>query len=71
MECVLACWMVGVYRPVGVDSAMLMSAVGRIVSEGLSELGENVMELRKMGHSSIAFDSILRRMGRYVSLVYC
>lgn len=61
----------GVYSPVGVDKAMLMSAEGRIVSDGFGESGKCVMELRKIGHSSIAFERVLRRMGKYVSFVYC
>ena len=45
-----------------------MSACGRSVRVGLSEDAEEddvgVIEERKIGHSSIAFDSVLRRMGR-------
>ena len=48
-----------------------MSAVDRIVKEGLGESGERVMELRKIGHSCMALDRVLRRIGRYVSRVYC
>lgn len=61
----------------GVERAMLMSALGRIVKVGLevdveeeSEGEEGVMEERKRGHSSMALERVLRRMGRYVSLVY-
>lgn len=71
MLCALALWIVGVYRPVGVESATLMSAAGRMVSEGLGESGEVIMELRKMGHSIMALERVFRRMGRYVSRVYC
>lgn len=59
--------MVGVYSPLGVDSAMLISALGRMVSVGLDDSeGEDrgVIELRKIGHSSIAFERVLRRIGR-------
>lgn len=55
------------YRPVGVESAMLMSACGRSVSVGLlsdSGVQEGVIEERKSGHSSIALESVLRSMGR-------
>lgn len=52
---------------------MLMSAWGRRVRVGLSVeeegVGVGVMEERKRGHSDMAFESVLRRMGRYVSLV--
>lgn len=58
------------YNPVGVDKAILISAFGRTVRVGLSEVEvEGVMEDRKSGHSSMAFDNVFRRIGRYVSLV--
>jgi len=59
--------MVGVYSPVGVKRVMLMSALGRMVNVGLddSEVEEcGVIELRKIGHSSMAFERVLRRIGR-------
>lgn len=63
------------YRPVGVDRAMLMSACGRSVRVGFDDSAGDedwgVMEERKSGHSTMAFESVLRRMGRYVNLVYC
>ena len=62
------------YRPVGVESAMLMSACGRSVTVGFSPeaaFHEGVMDERNSGHSSIAFDKVFRRTGRYVSLVNC
>ena len=57
---------------------MEISACGRIVRVGLAfdwelsaeEGGDGVMEERKRGHWYIAFDSILRRIGKYVSRVY-
>lgn len=57
---------VGVYSPVDVDNAMLMSACGRRVSVGLlpSELLPGVIEERKRGQECIAFERVLRRMGR-------
>ena len=67
MDCVLTLCMVGVYSPLGVDSAMLISALGRMVSVGLdvSEVEVwGVIELRKIGHSSMAFERVLRRIGR-------
>lgn len=60
------------YRPVGVESAMLISECGRRVSVGFSEDDadhDGVMEERKSGHSTIAFESVFRRIGRYVSRV--
>ena len=55
----------------GVESAILMSAWGRTVSvgfgEGVVELGVpvvGVMDERKRGHSSIARESVLRRIGK-------
>ena len=53
------------------DSARVTSAVGRMVSVGFltsfaSVVG--VMDERKRGHSIMAFASVLRRKGRYVSL---
>lgn len=49
----------------GVESAILMSELGRMVSVGLAEGSEEgVMEERKRGHSSIALERVLRRMGR-------
>lgn len=52
------------------ESAKVMSAVGRIVSVGLlfafaTEAG--VMDARRRGHSIIALASVLSRKGRYVS----
>ena len=76
MDCVLTLCMVGVYSLLGVDNAMLISALGRMVSVGLYDSGVGdeedwgVIELRNMGHSSMAFDRVLRRIGRYVSRVY-
>jgi len=68
MDCVLTLCMVGAYSPLGVDNAMLISAWGRMVSVGLEEVAVKedwgVIELRKMGHSSMAFDRVLRRIGR-------
>lgn len=63
--------MVGVYSPVGVESAMLMSACGRRVSVGLSpdSVEEGVMEERNRGHSAMALERVLSRIGRYVSRV--
>ena len=63
---------VGVYRPVGADSARAISACGRRVKVGFcccwSGPGDaavvGVIDDRKMGHSTIAFESVLRRMGR-------
>lgn len=59
----------------GVDSATLMSAWGRIVRVGLAEgdasAAIGVIEDRRRGHSSMALDRVFRRMGRYVSRVYC
>ena len=55
------------YSPLGIDNAILISALGRMVSVGLEGSDEEVwgvIELRKMGHSSIAFDRVLRRIGR-------
>jgi len=37
MNCVLTLCMVGVYSPLGVDNAMLISALGRMVSVGLND----------------------------------
>jgi len=74
MDCVLTLCIVRVYSPLGMDNAMLISALGRMVSVGLEGADEEVwgvIELRKMGLSSIAFDRVLRRIGRYVSRVYC
>lgn len=79
--CASAPTSVGVYSPVGVESASAMSALGRTVSVGLGfppppppsppEVEEGVMLDRRRGHSIIALESVLSRMGRYVSLVYC
>lgn len=65
---------VGVYRPVGVLRAMLMSACGRtvMVGFGLEVVGllvvgllvDGVMEERKSGQSCIARASIFKRKGR-------
>jgi len=58
---------VGVYSPVGVDKAMLISACGRTVRVGLPESDEvGVIDDRRRGHSIIAFESVLRRIGRKV-----
>ena len=46
------------------DRAILMSALGRMVSVGLDSLHAGVIEERKRGHSSIAFDSDFRKIGR-------
>lgn len=77
MDDVSTCWRVGVYRPVGVERAIDISACGRIVSVGLggweaSARGEGagVIEDRRIGHCSIALESVLRRIGRYVKRVY-
>lgn len=68
IECVSTRWSVGVYRPVGVERAMLMSAWGRMVIVGLVLGGREddvgVMEDRKSGHSTIALERVFRRMGR-------
>lgn len=80
MDCVLVLWRVGVYRPVGVDNATVISAFGRMVSVGFEEsdddgieveIDEGVMELRNTGHSIMAFERVLMRMGKYVRRVYC
>jgi hypothetical protein len=54
---------------------MEISACGRTVRVGFGidwdvsvEVG--VIEDRKMGHCSIAFERVLRRTGRYVKRVY-
>ena len=63
---------VGVYSPVGVDSAKFISAPCRTLNVGLPlapSAGEE-MELRRRGHSIMALERVLRRMGRYVSFVY-
>jgi hypothetical protein len=65
---------VGVYRPVGVDKAIAMSAWGRMLSFGLSfeeRSGEKGIEALKRGHSSMARERALRRRGRKVSRVKC
>lgn len=63
---------VGVYSPVGVERAMEMSACGRIVSVGFAvESAWGVMDERSRGHWIMALERVLRRIGRYVSLVYC
>lgn len=72
MECVSTRWMVGVYNPVLVEIAILMSACGRIVRLGLdcAEFGgDGVMDERRRGHWSIALESVLSRKGRYVRRV--
>ena len=58
------------YSPVGVDSAMHISECGRRVRVGLLPLETlpGVIEERKSGQECIAFERVLRRMGRYVSL---
>lgn len=61
----------------GVDRAIEISATDRIVNVGFGGGDEEdedvwgVMEERSRGHSAIAFDSVLSRIGKYVSLVYC
>ena len=63
---------VGVYKPVGVDNAMEMSAWGRTVRVGFASGAVfGMMVERKIGHSSIARERVFRRMGRKVSLVNC
>jgi hypothetical protein len=65
MEWVSTCWIVGVYRPVCVESAMLISAWVRMVTVGFEEDdGNGVMEDRRRGHSSIDLESVFRRIGR-------
>lgn len=43
---------------------MFMSVVGRMVSEGFDSSVAGVMEERKRGHSSMAFESVFRKIGR-------
>ena len=65
MDWVLTLCSVGVYNPVWVESAILISAWGRMVRVGLDVSDEDgVMELLKRGHSIMAFDKVLSRMGR-------
>jgi hypothetical protein len=65
MDWVLTLCSVGEYNPVCVESAILISACGRMVRVGLDVSDEDgVMELLKRGHSIIAFDKVLSRMGR-------
>jgi hypothetical protein len=65
-------WIVGEYKPVGVDSAIEISALGRRLRIGLLLCSvAGVIVVRKTGHSSIARESALRRNGRKVSRVYC
>jgi hypothetical protein len=61
---------VGVYKPVGVDSAILISECGRTVNVGRFPLEtlSGVMDERKSGQEYIALERVLRRMGRYVNL---
>ena len=57
------------HRLVSVERAMLISAWGRILSVGFDEAVDSVVgviEALKRGHSSIALESVLRRIGRYV-----
>ena len=66
-ECVSTAQTVGVYSPVGVESAMHISECGRRVIVGLLPLFETppgVIEERKSGQECIAFERVLRRMGR-------
>jgi len=69
-ECVETFRIVGVYRPVGVDKAIEISAPGRIVSVGFGGGDEEdgdiwgVIEERNKGHSAIALESVLSRIGR-------
>lgn len=51
---------------------MLMSAEGRMVRVGFAvgSLVPGVMELRRSGHSIMALERVLRRIGRYVRRVY-
>jgi len=60
-----------VYNPVGVDNAIDISACGRIVKVGFAveSAGVGVIDARRSGHSFIALERVLSRMGRYVSLV--
>lgn len=64
---------VGVYKPVGVERAILISACGRTVRVGFAPGSDmpGVMEERKSGHSSMDLERVLRRIGRYVRRVYC
>jgi hypothetical protein len=66
--CVSTARTVGVYSPVGVESAMHISECGRMVSVGLLPFGfetlPGVIEERKSGQECIAFERVLRRMGR-------
>ena len=65
-------WIVGEYKPDGVDSAIEISALGRRLSVGLLLCSvPGVIVVRKTGHSSIARESALTRSGRKVSRVYC
>lgn len=41
-----------------------MSAFGRTVSVGFESSDDGVIEERNSGHSIIAFDSVLRKIGR-------
>lgn len=61
---------VGVYNPVGVDSAIFISECGRKVIVGLLQFEElpGVIEERKSGQECIAFERVLRRTGRKVNL---
>ena len=55
MDYVLTLCMVGLYSPLGMDTAMLISAFVRTVSCGYGRIrggGVVVVELRKIGHSS-------------------
>ena len=66
-ECVSTARTVGVYSPVGVESAMHISECARRVIVGLLPLFETlpgVIEERKSGQECIAFERVLRRMGR-------
>ena len=69
-ECLSTARTVGVYSPVGVDSATQMSEFGRTVSVGFwpSEVLPGVMEERKSGQACMALERVLRRTGRYVIL---
>ena len=55
------------------ERAILMSAEGRIVRVGFAfgSWFPKVMELRSSGHSIMALERVLRRIGRYVSRVNC
>lgn len=56
----------------GVLNASVISVDGRIVSVGFDPVVDEggVIDDRNRGHSCIALDSVFKRNGRYVNLVY-